>query len=75
VNHLRQKSGKDLIVYGGATFVTSLIEHGLIDELHLFINPVAIGNGMRIFRDRRPAGCLQPQGCVRYRGRQGSRLE
>jgi hypothetical protein len=28
VNHLRQNSGKDLIVYGGATFVTSLIEHG-----------------------------------------------
>lgn len=30
------------------TFFSSLIAHGLIDELHLFINPVAIGRGMTI---------------------------
>ncbi len=29
--------GKDIIVYGGGTFVTSLIKAGLIDEFHLFI--------------------------------------
>jgi len=52
VNQLKQTSAKDLIVYGGATFVSSLIEIGLIDELHLFVNPVAIGNGMRIFKGR-----------------------
>jgi dihydrofolate reductase len=28
-----------------------LIRAGLIDEFHLFINPVAIGNGMTIFKD------------------------
>jgi len=53
VNKLKQASGKDIIVYGGATFVSNLIEKALIDELNLFINPVAIGNGMRIFKDRR----------------------
>jgi dihydrofolate reductase len=41
-------------VYGGATFVASLIEHDLIDELHFFVNPVAIGEGLRIFKDRKP---------------------
>ena len=54
VGQLRRAPGKDIIVYGGATFVSALIENGLIDELNLFVNPVAIGNGMRIFKDRRP---------------------
>jgi dihydrofolate reductase len=54
VNQLKQAPGKDIIVYGGATFVSSLIEDALIDEFNLFFNPVAIGNGMRIFKYRRP---------------------
>jgi dihydrofolate reductase len=41
-------------VYGGATFVSSLIENKLIDELNLFINPVAIGKGLQIFSSRSP---------------------
>jgi dihydrofolate reductase len=53
VNQLKQAPGNDIIVYGGATFVSSLIEDALIDEFNLFFNPVAIGNGMRIFKDRR----------------------
>ena len=49
INALKNQPGGDLIVYGGGTFVASLIKEGLIDELHLFINPAAIGNGMPIF--------------------------
>ena len=52
VNILKSQTGKDIIVYGGGTFVTSLIKAGLIDEFHLFINPSAIGNGMTIFKGR-----------------------
>jgi len=48
---LKNQKGKDIIVYGGASFDSSLIRTGLIDEFHLFINPVAIGNGMTIFKD------------------------
>ena len=51
VNKLKQQQGKDIIVYGGVSFDSSLMKAGLIDELHLFINPVAIGNGMTIFKD------------------------
>ncbi len=50
INKLKKNKGKDIIVYGGGTFVTSLINAGLIDEFHLFINPTAIGNGMTIFK-------------------------
>ena len=48
---LKSESGKDIVVYGGATFDSSLIKAGLIDEFHLFINPAAIGSGMAIFKD------------------------
>lgn len=54
VKELKSASGKDIVVYGGATFVSSLIEHDLIDELNLFLNPVAIGDGMRVFHGRKP---------------------
>ncbi|NIR47037.1 dihydrofolate reductase family protein [candidate division KSB1 bacterium] len=51
IKKLKLKDGKDIIVYGGAGFVSSLIRDGLIDEYHLFINPVALGDGMTIFRN------------------------
>ncbi len=48
---LKKQEGQDIIAYGGATFVSALIRHGLIDEYHLFINPAAIGKGMAIFNE------------------------
>lgn len=51
ITQLEKQDGKDSIVYGGATFVSALIKHGLIDEFHLIINPTAIGKGMAIFKD------------------------
>ena len=49
VKKLKNQEGKDLIVYGGSSFVSALIKEGLIDEFHLFINPVALGHGEPIF--------------------------
>jgi dihydrofolate reductase len=51
ITKLKSRDGKDMVVYGGASFDSSLIKLGLIDEFLLFINPVAIGNGMTIFKD------------------------
>jgi dihydrofolate reductase len=51
IDRLKQASGGDIIAYGGGTFVSELIRHGLIDEFHFFINPVALGAGMTIFRE------------------------
>lgn len=48
---LKNQPGKDLIVYGGGEFVSSLIKEKLIDELHLFVNPSILGKGMPIFQD------------------------
>lgn len=51
VQRLKTQPGKDMIVYGGVSFVSSLIKAGLIDDLHLFINPVAIGRGESPFSE------------------------
>jgi dihydrofolate reductase len=51
ITKLKKQDGKDIIAYGGATFVSALVKQGLIDEFHLFINPTAIGNGMTIFKE------------------------
>jgi len=49
ISVLKEQDGNDIIAYGGGTFVSALIKHGLIDELNLFVNPVALGAGMPIF--------------------------
>ncbi|MBT2493071.1 dihydrofolate reductase family protein [Streptomyces sp. ISL-96] len=49
VNSLKAQPGGDMITYGGGTLVSSLITEGLLDELHLFVNPTAIGAGMPVF--------------------------
>jgi len=49
INNLKKQDGKDIVMYGGAEFVTSVIKAGLIDEYHLFVNPAAAGKGMSIF--------------------------
>ncbi|MCE7040299.1 dihydrofolate reductase family protein [Dyadobacter sp. CY312] len=46
---MKNQIGKDILVYGGAGFVSSLIAGGYIDELYLFVNPVMIHKGLRIF--------------------------
>jgi dihydrofolate reductase len=46
---LKQQNGKNILVFGGVDFVSSLIKEGLIDEYHLIVNPTAISNGMTIF--------------------------
>lgn len=51
IKDLKKEKGGDIIVYGGSQFVSSLIKEGLIDELHLFINPAIIGKGMPIFQE------------------------
>lgn len=49
INNLKRKEGKDMIVYGGVEFVSSLVKEGLIDEFNFFVNPVLINKGLRIF--------------------------
>ena len=48
---LKQADAGDLHVIGSTELVRTLIEHDLVDELRLMIDPVLLGGGKRIFRD------------------------
>ena len=52
VHALKKQPGKDIMVYGGATFVSSLISQNLVDEYYIFRRPVAIGSGLSIFQEQ-----------------------
>jgi dihydrofolate reductase len=49
IKKLKSQNGKDIVVYGGSSFVSELIKEELIDQFHFFINPVALGKGVPIF--------------------------
>lgn len=49
IEKLKNQNGKDILVYGGASFVSALIAGGHIDEFFLFVNPIMINKGRRIF--------------------------
>jgi len=53
VQALKDQPGKDILVYGGADFVSSLISLNLIDEYFIITCPVAIGAGLPIFKERK----------------------
>jgi len=50
ITRLKDQAGGDIIAYGGASFVSGLVQHDLIDEYHLFVNPAALASGMPIFK-------------------------
>ncbi len=50
ITNLKSQNNGNIIVYGGATLVSSLINANLIDEYHFIINPTALGQGLPIFK-------------------------
>lgn len=46
---LKQQSGKDIYLLGGAQSTSSLIDAGLVDELRLIVYPLVIGAGKSLF--------------------------
>jgi dihydrofolate reductase len=49
IAELKQQPGQNIGMTGSATLVSSLLREGLLDELHLFVFPVVLGSGKRLF--------------------------
>lgn len=56
---LKQEKGDNLYVLGSTVLVQTLIEHDLVDEFRVMIDPLVVGGGKRIFRDDRVLRPLQ----------------
>jgi dihydrofolate reductase len=48
---LKQKPGKDMIIYGSGKVASALIRSGLVDEYHMWMHPVFIGRGKPLFSE------------------------
>ena len=53
VRELKGKAGKDIVVTGSIKLVHDLIPWGIVDEYRLFVYPVVVGRGARLFEDVR----------------------
>src|SRR5919201_678787 len=51
VSRLREEIDGELAVHGSARLVQTLVEHDLVDGLHLMVFPVVLGSGKRLFGD------------------------
>jgi dihydrofolate reductase len=49
VSKLRRAPGGNIVVHGSARLAQTLIEHDLVDQLHLMVFPVILGSGKRLF--------------------------
>jgi dihydrofolate reductase len=51
VAKLKCEPGQDILMFGCGDLAHTLLQHGLIDELRLWVNPVVVGDGVRLFKD------------------------
>ena len=67
VRQLKGESGKDIVVTGSITLVHALIPSGLVDEYRLYVYPVVLGRGARLFEDATSIAKLELVDSLRFR--------
>lgn len=48
---IKNSPGKDIWLYGGATFTSALLNLNLVDEVWLSVHPILLGGGKPLFQD------------------------
>jgi len=51
VSRLKQQLGENILIYGAGPLAHTLIQHGLVDELRVWVHPVVWGSGNQIFNN------------------------
>jgi dihydrofolate reductase len=55
IRRIKSHDGPDIILWGSSTLTSTLLEHGLADEVWLAVYPVLLGTGKRFFAEGTPA--------------------
>jgi dihydrofolate reductase len=59
IRRIKAQDGPDLVLSGSGTLTSTVLEHGLADEVVLAIYPVLLGTGKRFFADGTPPRTLE----------------
>jgi dihydrofolate reductase len=59
VRRIKSQAGPNLILWGSSTLTSTLLEHGLVDEVLLVVYPVLVGAGKRFFTQGTPPRALE----------------
>jgi dihydrofolate reductase len=51
---LKDQTGKDILVFGSRTLWNDLLMNDLVDELHIMVSPVVLGEGTPLFQGKLP---------------------
>lgn len=51
ITKLKQQNGQDILVYGSAALLQTLMKHDLVDRYRLLVYPVVVGKGKRLFQE------------------------
>ena len=52
MRELKAQPGRDLLLQGSGVLLRWLLERDLVDELHLFVYPLVLGSGLRLFPEQ-----------------------
>jgi len=50
ISKVKQQPGKDMVIFGSGSIVSTFMQHGLIDEYRIIVNPIVLGNGNPLFK-------------------------
>jgi dihydrofolate reductase len=50
ISKLKQQPGKDLIIFGSSDLAVTFLQAGLLDEIRVLVNPIALGSGKPLFK-------------------------
>jgi dihydrofolate reductase len=50
ITKLKTQPGKDLIIFGSSDLAVSFLQHGLLDEIRVMVNPLILGAGKPVFK-------------------------
>ncbi len=59
MSKLKQQPGNDILLYGSNQLFNTLLGHPLIDDFRLWVFPLVLGSGMRLFAEGNDPGKLQ----------------
>ena len=62
ITAIKAESGQDILVYGSADLVNSMLHYGLVDEIRLMIHPIVVGHGKRLFGESADSAILDLDG-------------